>query len=280
LTQCSSLLQQYAKALPCSYTALHRIPAPTHCFLEIYHYRQAYELMNRWFAVGDYILPNSNQILHFSSADSIYEYFCLLNLYDIFVDSGFTERTEQRSCYKYSCKDPRYVQCDIDNTFYFYRDKNEMTLYYQPIIYSEDNMTRNGITLFRTDEKQHSNNHEWYYSPDFILKKQSPTGITYCILDAKWRPQKVLLDCEKSGGLCDLSYKYLYSVADENTLRSASFFWLLQGKDSGQGTYYHNHGSISKNQSPHFRNSTGIVRLSPRFGCRSLVDILNVFFSN
>lgn len=280
LTQCSSMLQQYAKALPCAYSILHQIPAPTHCFMEIHHYRRIYEIINRWFTTGDYTLPSNSLFLHFASADSIYEYFCLLNLYDIFVSMGFSEQTKLRNNFKYICNDPRYVQCDTDNTFYFSKDDCELTLYYQPIIYSEDCVTRNGITLFRTDGKCRTPRREWYYSPDFVIKKQTATEITYAILDAKWRPQNVLLDCERSGGLSDLSYKYLYSIADENTLCSISFFWLLQGKDNGQGIYRHNNSSISKKKNHFFQNSTGIVRLSPKFGNEELTNILHMFLSN
>lgn len=272
LSECSLILHQYIKALPCSFSILHQIPTLTHCFLEVYHYRQVYELITRWFASGDYILPSNNLILHFSSADEIYEYFCLLNLYDILVNDGFVEHTELRKKYKYDCTDSRYAQCENDNTFYFSKNDCEITLYYQPLIYSRDCPTRNGISLFRTDRS--------FYSPDYIIKKQTKNDIDYCILDAKWRPQEALLNRERTGGLGDLSYKYLYSVVDENTMHAVKFFWLLQGKDDGQKTYYHNVGSISKKQSLQFRYSTGIVRLSPKFGNQDLVDIIRVFLLN
>lgn len=278
LSQFTMIFHQYTKALPCSYSVLRRIPMPTHCFLEIYHYRQIYELMNCWFAIEDYTIPANTQILQFTSADTIYEYFCLLNLYDIIVRNGFIEYEEQRTNFQYSCVDSWYVPCQNDNTFYFAKGSCNLTLYYQPLIYSEDCATRNGITLFRVDGKRVGTNYsEQYYSPDFVIKKQTTESITYCILDAKWRAQEVLLSPERSGGLRELSYKYQYSILDENGLNNSLFFWLLQGKDDGKPTYYHHSGGISKKQSSHFGYSTGIVRLSPRFGNQELYDILSCF---
>lgn len=278
--QYTSLFHQYIKALPCSYTMLSRIPTPTNYFLEIYHYRQMYEIMSRWFAFNDYSAPTSKQILHFYSADTIYEYFCLLNLYEVLLENGFSESIEQREKFRYNCNDIRYVQTESANTFYFTKNSCKLTLYYQPVIYTDDTVTRNGITLFRTDGKPCTNHSQWYYSPDFLLKKQIGDKVTYCILDAKWRPQKVLLTSGQAGGFQELSYKYVFSIRDENTLESASFFWLLQGKDDGKTTYYHNYGSISKKQRKNFGCSTGIVRLSPKYGRQDLFDILSVFLSN
>lgn len=145
----------------------------------------------------------------------------------------------------------------------------ELTLYYQPIIFSSDSPDRNKITLFRTDRN--------YYSPDFVLKKETALGIEYGILDAKWRPRKYLRDIHDDGGLVALSYKYLYSIVDEQTSQSASFFWLLQGKDDNSHTYFHHKGAISNKRDSKFINSTGIVRLSPKYGNYELSRILKIF---
>lgn len=222
-----------------------------------------------WFSSGDYTIPTENTLLHFSSADDIYEYFCLLNLYDVIVSLGFTEVLEKRTSYEYDCNDPRYLQTNNANTYSFVNGDCKITLYYQPIIYSKDSPTRNDITLFRTDGS--------YYSPDFIIKKETPENIEFGILDAKWRHQKTLLDWDARGGLADLAYKYLYSIADSQTLASVRFFWLLQGKDDNSRTYFHHRGKISRTKSEQFRNSTGIVRLTPKSGIYEFSQILKSF---
>lgn len=269
--QCNTILVQYKKALPCSFSALRYIPPPTPIFLEVYHYRNVYEMINLWFSYGKFSIPSEKIKLHLSSADTIYEYFSLLNLYDAIVSLGYTEVAEKRTRYKYTLDDPRFIQTGEENTYYFQNGESEITLFYQPIIYSENSTSTNGITLFRTDGN--------FYSPDFVIKKQSSDGISYGILDAKWRTRAVLKDRENSGSLPDLVYKYFYSIVDANTLQHASFFWLLQGKDDRvyKPTYFHNRGNISKTKNIQFQYATGIVQLTPKSGTTELTHALRTF---
>ena len=107
-----------------------------------------------------------------------------------------------------------------------------VTLYYQPVIYSDQTSTTNSIDLFRTDR--------FFYTPDFILKRVVGNKTTYAIIDAKWRNRNTLLDKKKEGGMQDLVYKYLYSCSVivsrieiqryEKPKKDASFFtvFLLQ----------------------------------------------------
>lgn len=210
-------------------------------------------------------------MLHFSTADTIYEYYCLLSIYDILISLGFSEVIEKREPYKYNVRSPFYSNTVEDNTFYFRNGNCEITLYYQPVIYSNFGQTTNNISLFRTDGS--------YYAPDYIIKKQTPNEISYGIFDAKWRNRSVLKSRESDGGLFDLAYKYLYSIVDAQTLKSVSMFWLLQGKDDAEfeQTYFHNHGRVSRTKSQQFQNATGIVRLTPRSGASELTQILRTF---
>lgn len=269
-SQLSALFMQYKIALPCAASTLRHTPAPTPIFLEINHYRNAFSAMNAWFSFGDFEVPTENVLIHFSSADTIYEYYCLLKIYDVLCLIGFTEKIELREAYKYDVSHPNFTNTSVDNTYYFSNGNTDLVLYYQPVIYSTENEKNNGISLFRTDGK--------YYTPDFILKKVNHGEITYGILDAKWRNRSVLRSFTE-GGLSDLAYKYIYSVVDSNSLLSVPFFWLLQGKDDFilQRTYYHMNGAISRLQSNSFRFSSGIVRLTPNSGVEEFTKILRAF---
>lgn len=270
-TQLVNQLVQYKSALSCDFFLLRRPPEPTPIFLEVYHYRNIFESINLWFGFGDFSIPTKNLLLHFSSADIIYEHYCLLVIYDIFISLGFKEIVEKRTAYKYEAITPFYVNTDEENTFYFENGEYELTLYYQPVVYSDFRRETNDISLFRTDKS--------YFTPDFIIKKRTATETSYGIIDAKWRNRSVLINKDKIGSLYDSVYKYIYSIVDKQTLKGASIFWLLQGKDdiSPTETYFHHSGKISKKQLPQYQYSTGIVSLTPKTGAFELSKILRTF---
>ena len=282
--QLSDLFSQYQRILPCSQSYLAHPPSPTPAFLEMYHYRKIFEFMNIWFGKSDIQLPSRNPLLHFSSADRIYEYYCLLHICDVLVMLGFVEQIDKRTCYQYSAPDWRFKGSDIDNTYYFQKENCKVTLYYQPVVYSDYSMTTNGIDLFRTDTN--------YYSPDFILKKEDDTGVKYGILDAKWRKMSELQRHYWGGELPDTAYKYVYSILERESLQSVPFCWLMNGKDdvgSAQQNkiYFHRQGKISTSiqgkLSPDeyrkFKYATGIVPLTPTSGHNGLLEILQAFLT-
>ena len=229
-------------------------------------------------------MPGKDCFLHFYSADTIYEYYCLLNIYDVIKELGYREdyrgqeEPKSRLSYNYLPPNPWYENTTEDNTFYFCKNEVKLTLYYTPVIYSRKSITSNGITLFRTDEANQQG-YQTYYLPDFILKKESPQGISYGILDAKWRPQNILLGKSQEGGLRELSYKYIYSIVDAQTLKSVDFFWLLQGKYDGAQIYFHHNGMMSRNFDEKFRYQTGIVKVTPKTGDKDLARVLGHFLN-
>lgn len=263
-----NIYAQYKDVLPSTISILRSVPKPTPIFLEIYHYRNVYEMINYWFGVGNVDIPERKILLQFSNADKIYEYYCLLNLYDILVSLGFEEEITKRCAYKY---DSAFNNTKEENTYYFFKDNIEIVLYYQPVVYSNYSNTNNETSLFRTDGS--------FYTPDFIIKKKRNNSVSYAILDAKWRNRNTLTKKGVEGNLRDLVYKYIYSVVDRETLRGVDFFWLLQGKDD-TGTrpaFYHRKGKISKMQGRDFRNYSGIVRLTPNSGVLELTYILKEY---
>ncbi|BCJ92820.1 hypothetical protein acsn021_03890 [Anaerocolumna cellulosilytica] len=271
--QLSSVYVQYCNVLPCSSVTMRSLPTPSPAFLEIYHYRNIYQIMRIWFGMSDVTYPNKNILMQFSNADKIYEYYCLLNMYDIFISLGFIEQREKRCAYKYSVNHPKFQNTEEENTYYFQKDDLEVILYYQPVIYSYSSAYNNDITLFRTDKQ--------YYTPDFIIKKIIKGEVTYGILDSKWRNRNSLIKKGAEGGFQDSVYKYLYSVVDSKNLRSVEFFWILQGKNDNEvkPTLYNRSGIISRKQDISFRNHSGIVRLTPESGIQELKQIIRTFVS-
>lgn len=280
--QLSDIFSQYQRVIPCSYSHLTHPPSPTPVYLEIYHYRKVFELMLSWFGNSEHHLPSKAPLLHFSSADAIYEYYCLLNICDILVELGFEEQTDRRTHYLYSVNHENFSNTEVDNTYYFQKEGCKVTLYYQPIVYSGYSDTTNEIGLFRTDSS--------YYSPDFIIKREDKSGVTYSILDSKWRKQSTLLDKRNEGGLVDTVYKYVYSILDIHTFQPVSFFWLLQGKDEEGRTkqiYFHRKGDVSHSlkdtigweEYEKFKYATGIVQFTPKSGTERLSKVLQVILS-
>ena len=248
------------------------VPKPTPIFLEINHYRNIYEAFRIWYSFGDFDIPKKNVLLHVSSADVIYEYYCLLNIYESLFELGYKEEKEKRKLHKYSISDPRYVNTSDDNTYYFINNQSSVVLYFQPVIYSGDSNTKNDIELFRTDGK--------YYTPDFVIKHiDAKNVVSYGIFDAKWRNRNVLLKQETAGGLRDTVYKYYHSIRSSTSLLPCKFLWLLEGKDDPVyiRSYTHNNGSFSRKQDDDFRYSTGIVRVTPKSGVYEMTQVLSKF---
>lgn len=267
--QMTELFVQYKNILKCPIEKMKKSPRPTPVFLELLHYRNIFTTMASWFNMSILELPKENILVHFSSADLIYEYYCLVHIFEILVALNFKEAKEKRRCYRYPMINRESNLDEMENTFYFYRDDMEITLYYQPIIYSDQ--VANDINLFRTDGS--------FYAPDFVLKKRYQGNESYGILDAKWRNRNVLMKRNIEGGLSDLVYKYFYSVVDKENLESVPFFWLIQGKDDfyKQKIYYHHAGKMSKMMSSKFRSATGIVQLTPDYGNQDLLKIIDSF---
>lgn len=267
------IYNKYSKALLDYPVILNKIPEPTSIFLEIYHYRNVFHLLNLWFGREKENIPHRNMILQFSNADRIYEYYCLLGIHEILNELGYEEILEKRELYNYKVRYSKFSNTENANTFYFVKDKTKITLYYQPVIYSEDSQTQNNIGLFRVDAN--------FYTPDFIIKKEKANekDTSYIILDAKWRNRNTLLKKENEGGLRDLVYKYLYSVVDSSSMQCVENLWLLQGKDDSAHSdfYIHRRGEISKKKSDKFRMQSGIVRFTPKTGNAGLKRVINSF---
>lgn len=267
------IYNQYSQILINSNLILKKLPKLTPTFLEVYHYRNIFQSMSLWFRQVHVELPKENVILKFYNSDRIYEYYCLLGIYDTIVGLGFSEIKDSRNKYEYRIDYKKISNTEIDNTFYFRKDDIEVTLYYQPIIYSKNVESNNDIELLRVDKN--------FYMPDFIIKKKIDNKIEYGILDAKWRNRKTLLDKSQSGGINDSIYKYMYSIIDMKNLCNINFLWLLQGKDDKEveRMWIKRKGLINIIKDERVILSSGILKYTPKSGNKELNKVLSIFLS-
>lgn len=258
---------QYRRIFNCEEEPITKVPQATTIFQNVHYYRSIFSQINGWFSMGEYDLSEERKILSFVTADQIYEYYCLLSIFESLNELGYTEDINKRHSYEYKLASKYFKEILEDNTFTFFNGENKVIIYSQPVIYSRYSDTTNGITLFRTDGS--------YYRPDFIIKYVTKDrGNHYAILDAKWRSHYTL-------DFKEMVYKYVYSIADDSGTSGRRFMWILKGKtDSAKPAIYrHNKGLISKNKGKVFENTTGIVEVTPKSGIRNLTDILSVFLT-
>lgn len=265
------MYEVYCEKLTVSSDVLHVMPKPTSTFLEVHHYRAVYQDINKWFSCQKATIPSKISVLQFYSADRIYEYYCLLNIVDVLHDLGFEENTTKRISYKYEIKNYEiFIDSCPYNTFYFKNSNGKnITLYYQPVIYSKKTNKLNEISLFKSSDSRKYP----YYTPDFILKvKEKDDKEYYGVIDAKWRNQKSLKNYQ--GGMKDCIYKYYASVFESETLKSISFLWLLQGKDDDNKIYRYHRSSMATLVGRNLFDTVGIVPLTPNTGRGQLRAVL------
>lgn len=266
------LYLKYKHVIRCEEKIVKNIPNPTNIFLSVNHYRNIFTIINKWFKHGNYDMLQNKVILSFLTADEIYEYYCLLNIIQVIKNLDFSEDEINRKKYDYKFNkyNNLYKHSKIDNTFYFSNGSKSLVLYYQPIVYSYENETRNDITLFRTDE---NNN---YYTPDFIIKVDlGDENLKYIILDSKWSTR----DTIKKYRYKDAVFKYLFSIKDQRNLNNPNSLWLLQGRDdkNKKNVYNYNNGAISKTLHDTFKKNTGIIRITPNGGSKEFLEIIKGF---
>jgi len=194
-----------------------------------------------------------NVILRIKTIDKLFEYYCLHRLLQMFVMAGFDIEVENKSMknFKYKkCYEP-FVDENIANTFILVRDSQKVTLYFQPIIYSD--VFENGIELFRTTDFANT------FCPDFLIKVYDNNKKTnyYAILDSKYSTRKTIKDYE----LKDMVLNYTSQLSGINP-DSIKMMWLLQGRIDETKTYYYHNSPLAKKYRPNL--SIGICSINTK----------------
>jgi hypothetical protein len=193
------------------------IPQKTKIFQEVQPYRHIFEQIMEWYRFGDFKLLKENMIFNIKTMDTLFEYYCLYKLLLMLQDAGFSFQDASSAYHDYKPMLYPY-QCDIANTYWFRKDDIQITLYYQPVIRSDD--FENGITLYRTTSFKDC------YTPDFMFKIEVPQNIVrYVIMDAKYSTGETIRKYYIDKTI--IKYSCQVSGIDRNMVK---LVWLFQGR--------------------------------------------------
>lgn len=260
------LYNQYVKILGYNEIRINRQPKPTKIFLSIHHYREIFTIIKEWFVYGDYQLQQEKALMNFITADQIYEYYSLICMLEVFQNIGFDYVISPRNI-NYQEPDHRYIKTMINNEYVIKQNNLSITLYYQPVIYSNLNKAKKyPLELFRVDSD--------YYAPDFVLKFEMNKNIHYVILDSKWSNRYTIKKYE----IADVLFKYGIGIRTICNITQQNNIWILQGKDDKKNKLelYHK-VAINNSQQDSYKYQYGIVTLTPKSGIDNLRLLLTKF---
>lgn len=231
------LYVEYKRILNVSDLPVLAVPRYTNIFRRIMPYNIMFEKILKWFSCGNYDLSKSDLLLSFVSISRIYEYFCLLKINRSLEKCGYN--LISGFPFKYA-ENHYYHNTSYNNTFVFSKDNVNVTVYYQPIIYSniKGRERPNGIGLFRNTTISITNptalamlddseaKRGSYYVPDYVIKISNVNATNYYILDAKHSSP----DNIKHYRLPYLAFKYLFSISTLSRDNNVAGMCILCGK--------------------------------------------------
>ena len=207
------------------------LPMPTAVFLSIPQYIKVYQCMVQWFTYGNYEFSRESYLLAFIKISSLYETYTLAKLIQFFKTEGLSLDRASRYIYPRS-GNWKYIDSKCCNTFHFTDEDSEITVYYQPVIYSYDSRSYNGIGIYRNSSISlgSSNDRDYrgeYYVPDFLIKYVKNDMEYYIIGDAKFSSYISV----RRNYVTDLSYKYIVSMSPVSENISIAGLFINYGKD-------------------------------------------------
>lgn len=207
-------------------TVLIDLPRPSALFLAIPQYKQVYDCMREWILRADIGVQQQNQILGLKKMSEIYELYVLLKLVKYFENSGFHLVARKREVYSFDYRS-LYRNTRHHNSFRFEKDNKIITMYYQPVIYSDRRSMVHGLGLYRNTTLPEGGE---YYSPDYIIKYETDDqiGARYIILDAKFSDVRTV----KKYRIKDLVFKYLFSIATLDSKDVVDGLFIVNGQSN------------------------------------------------
>ena len=211
----TSLYYLYAKVFPIKPENLSSIPQFTSLFRAIPQYHQIYNCAISWFSKGVFTIREEQFMLSFIKISTLYEVYVLTKLINYFRQVGYTLTVADKIPYPSPSKYFENTYCN--NRFIFKNNSGQITLYYQPVIYSTNRQKISGIGLYRNtsisypkirDGKSYRGR---YYTPDFLIKYEysGTSAEKYLIADAKFSRLQTIKERE----FAELAYKYLFSIS-------------------------------------------------------------------
>ena len=225
------MLMYYQSILPVDQLDFSMLPKPSAILLSVPQYNSIYLHIQKWFEFGMYNLEREKFILSLKDKTEIYEIYILLQIIDDILKKGYTLLNSSKFNYKMN-EFSLYKNTFCKNTFVFERDEDILTLYYQPVIYDGNRFPSNGINLLRnnsfsvTDKTFYDKKSDsYYYTPDYIIKKETESSTEYYIADAKYSN---IYDIERYQ-LMPIAYKYLISVSPRKN-ENIKGVYIIYGK--------------------------------------------------
>jgi len=210
----SLLWGMYQDILPISVEQYISHPHPTAIFMSVPQYNKIFVKIHQWINFGIYNFSREKFILSLIKISELYENYLLVKFIAYFIDCGYTLQKAKRCIYPLSSKS-KYKNTICANTFLFSGGTNQITLYYQPVIFNSDKSYVNDIGLYRNTSittnvgEEDSYQGGSYYSPDYLIKVERDGTSKYLIMDAKFSSLKNV----KSYYVEKLAFKYLFSLS-------------------------------------------------------------------
>lgn len=252
------VFQMYYRILPVDSCILTTLPKRTKAFQEIIAYSRVYGMIVKWFEFGEISLEREKVIFRVKTVDKLYEYYCLHQLIKMLSEEGFAiyDVDEDVSFFKYKVEDSKYKnEVDVANTYKFRRDNESITLYYQPVIFSDG--YSNELNLFRTTKK------DLYYTPDFVLKLVNNKKESYVILDSKYANRSSIIRYR----LKECVWNYGVEIEPCGDDSEIKMVWLLQGRIDDSRMIYTLHNSPNFQRCRHIK-SYGIISVNTKINSR------------
>ena len=264
----------YKQVLKCEEIYINNIPKPSAIFTKIQHYRKIYKVIIEWFQSGNYNLQNEKIILTFSEASQIYEYYVLLKINNYLIKNNYYLKEANKFVYNIRSYS-KYINTKFENTFIFEKEKTIITVYYQPVIYS--NKVVNDIGLFRNNNISLDGGKAKYYTPDYVIKISEKDLSQFIILDAKWST----IDSVINYSFKDIIYKYAFSISTINSNDIINKIWVANGKEiQNQDNYIYNfYNSNFRERNNEIIPSAKILTLNPNVDEFIQKEVLNQLFS-
>ena len=225
-----SLNMMYKKALDATLIDCSRQPEPTAIFLSIPQYHQIFVHIIQWFSKTGYEFVKEKALMSYFEASKIYEIYVLVKLIRTMESLGLEMISASHVDY-YKSQFWKYNHQECNNTFIFQSGEDLITLYYEPVIYSDIKRSSNHINLYRNNTVSLNHDNEFersgqYYVPDYLIKLERDGDERYIICDAKFSRQSQV----RYQYTPDLIYKYLFSISGISTISSIKGLAVFYGK--------------------------------------------------
>lgn len=256
----NNLFKLYFKCLPCELIKINVFPRKTKIFQEIKPYRIIYDMLIKWIEFGEINLERDKIIFQLKTMDKLFEYYTLQQMLKMLSEEGFCIDKPEIDIifYEYDVKGGLYVnERNIANTFNLTRTDWKVTLYYQPVVFSDG--YQNNLELYRTTMTSKGK----YYTPDFILKISNKSSIHYIIMDSKYSNRRNILKYHFKKCMI----KYGIETETANNKSDINMVWVIQGRVDGERAFYYHNNSPNARKAGNAK-SYGIVSINSKINIR------------